>query len=294
MSCVRKILCMFLVLLMLPAVRLTVTAQEDEAQKEVIIAAGSYHTVWVNSDGTVGHVGRNRPEYLQGLKDVVQIAAHHATFGLDSEGTLVFGDDSAWTSETYQEWFDLVDIDSSECDMIGLRSDGTVITTGKGDYNTYGWSNIVDVAAGMLAIYGLRENGTVIALGKNDQNQMDVEEWTDIKEITAGNYYAAGLKKDGTVVVAGGHKWYKMDTSTWTDIVAIRGGANHLVGLKSDGTVVATGNNEDGQCLVSAWADVVALDAGFCHTVAVTSDGTLLGVGSNSHGQVDFGGQSRS
>ena len=175
---------------------------------------------------------------------------------------------------------------TSDAHTVGIKSDGTVVATGRnyeGQCNVSDWTDIVSISTGGCAYtVGLKSDGTVVAVGKNDDGQCDVSDWTDIVAISTGYQHTVGLKSDGTVVAVGENGDGQCDVSDWTDIVAISAGSYHTVGLKSDGTVVATeflGNTYNyyhGQCGVSDWTDIVAISAGSYHTVGLKSDGTVV------------------
>ncbi|MBR3803225.1 MAG: TIR domain-containing protein [Clostridia bacterium] len=181
-------------------------------------------------------------------------------------------------------------IATSDYHTVGLKSDGTVVTTidsyDREDRDKVGdWTDIIAVAAGANYTVGLKSDGTVVTTPKGDK---DMSKWTDIVAISAGSNHTVGLKSDGTVVAVGKNKNDQCEVDDWTDIVAISTGSNHTVGLKSNGTVVAAGaGNYNGECDVSDWTDIVAISASSTHTVGLKSDGTVVAVGNNSHGQCD-------
>ena len=64
--------------------------------------------------------------------------------------------------------------------MVGLKSDGTVVTAGNNDYgqcDVNGWYDITQVAAGGWHTVGLKSDGTVVAAGDNGDGQCDVDSW---------------------------------------------------------------------------------------------------------------------
>ena len=144
------------------------------------------------------------------------------------------------------------------------------------------------IYSGVSHVVGVKTNGTVVTAGNNDSRQCNVSGWEDIVAVCAGRYHTAGLKTDGTVVATKipfynrSHEqinYSQCDVGDWKDIVAISAGTWHTVGLKADGTVVAVGVNWGGQCNVSGWKEIVAISAGSCHTVGLESDGTVVAVG---------------
>ena len=173
---------------------------------------------------------------------------------------------------------------------IGLKNDGTLISSGSNDSgqcDVSDWKDIVAVSAGNRHTVGLKSDGTVVAAGSNNYGECNIEDWKDIKQISAGHCYTVGLKNDGTVIATGPGEYGKCGVTSWKDIVSISAGFTHTVGLKSDGTVVAVGENDYGQCDVSNWKDIIAISAGDNHTVGLKSDGTVVAVGDNDYGQCD-------
>ena len=165
---------------------------------------------------------------------------------------------------------------------IGLKADGTVLSTGEntnGKRNVGEWKDIIAVAAGPEHTLGLRANGTVIATGSNSYGECNVSDWTNIIQIDAGGRGSFGLKADGTVVAAGENRTGRMNINDWTNIVAIAAGPVHTVGLKADGTVVAVGYNQYGQCDVGEWYDIIQISASQYHTIGLKADGSVVAVG---------------
>ena len=99
---------------------------------------------------------------------------------------------------------------------IGLRDDGTVITTQEGYLED--WFKIVDIDAGRWQTVGLRSDGRVIAEGNNQYGECEVEDWRDIVAIAAGTWHTVGLKADGTVVAVGKNVHSESSLGGWTDI----------------------------------------------------------------------------
>ena len=196
--------------------------------------------------------------------------------------------DSAQRAEATRKMQQMVslsaDISGIGGHTVGLRSDGTVVTTESGSVVS-GWSDIVSVSTGIFHTVGLRSDGTVVAVGSNEYGQCNVSGWSDIVAISAGAQHTVGLCSDGTVVAVGWNEYGQCNVSGWSDIVAVSAGEDHTVGLRSDGTVVAMGENEDGRCDVSGWSNIVSVSAGKSHTVGLRSDGTVVAEGWNRYDQ---------
>jgi len=167
---------------------------------------------------------------------------------------------------------------------VGLKADGTVLSTGNnpnGQCNVADWTDIIAVAAGDRHTLGLKADGTVVATGMNSAGECKLDEWKDIIQIAAGNRMSFGLKSDGTVVAEGLDQFGLKRVSDWTDVAAIAVSSAHVVGLKTDGTVIAAGINDNGQCSIEDWADIIEIDVGARHTLGLKADGTVVAVGEN-------------
>lgn len=205
----------------------------------------------------------------------------------------LFWDGTVVTTNKYNKdkvstWRDIVAIACSDDHTVGLRSDGTVVTTGDntfGQSNVSDWRNIIAIACGTWYTVGLRSDGTVVAVGDNEYGQCCVKDWQNIIAIACSEYCTVGLRSDGTVVATGGNKYERFNLEGWHNIVAIACGRGYTVGLCSDGMVVATGDNESGQCNVGDWRDIIAIACGDYHTVGLRSDGTVVATGDNKYGQ---------
>ena len=155
-----------------------------------------------------------------------------------------------------EDWTDIIQIAASDKGTIGLRKDGTVITTGKKNWN--GEEYIV-------------EPGTL----------PEWENLTDIASIWGGKDAAAAIREDGSVVylVEGNEENGQNNVSGWENMVQLSVGEYHTVGLREDGTVAATGSNVNGQCDVSDWKNIVSVAAGPSATIGITVDGEILMAG---------------
>lgn len=220
------------------------TSKKPVAQQGATIAAGVFHIVGLQNDGTVVAVGTN----------------WYGQCGVES-------------------WTDIVAVAASERHTVGLRSAGTVVAVGNdgnGECDVSSWTDIIAVSAGDSHTVGVRSDGTVVAAGWNGYGQCNVGDWTDIVAVAAGTFHTVGLRSNGTVVAVGDNKNGMCDVSGWTDIIAVAAGAGHTVGLRSDGTVVAVGENKYQRCNVSGWTDIVAVAATDDMTIGLRSDGTLI------------------
>ena len=233
-------------------------AAEGKVECTPMVAAGAYHTVGLESDGTVVAVGRN-------------------------------GDGQC----NMTDWTSIEQVVGGNVHTVGLKSDRTVVAVGGNTYgqcNASGWTDIVQIATGYWHTVGLKADGTVVAVGMNGDGQCEVGGWTDIVQVAAGAYHTVGLKADGTVVAIGRSASGQCNVGGWTGITQVAAGFFHTVGVQGADTVVAAGLNTDGQCNVGGWTNVAQVAAGCWHTVGLKNDGTVVGVGDNDDGQRNVGG----
>jgi len=146
------------------------------------IAAGGFHSMALQNDGTVVVWGNN--EYDQcdepdGLNSVVSIAA-------------------GW----------------DHC--MALKNDGTVVVWGSSRYGLRdapaGLNNVVAIAAGGFHSMALQNNGTVSAWGRTNEDQCNVPPGlNNVVSIAAGAYHSMALQNDGTVRVWGNNGYGQRD-----------------------------------------------------------------------------------
>lgn len=251
------------------------------------IAAGNEHTVCLKINGSVSAVGSDRLNSCQVSQwnNIIAISAGgDRTVGLKSNGTVV----TTLGSKDTKSWQDIIAISNSDFHTVGLKKDGTVVATGlnyAGECNTRDWENIVAISTGNDHTVGLKSNGRVVAVGDNSSGECNVHSWKDIVAICAGADFSAGLKSDGTVVVTG---YYEDEINDWKDIVDIKANPelSGMLGLKSDGTVVSTSKHIE----VANWSDIVAVAHGMMYEIGLKSNGTMVAAGRNDENQcnVDY------
>lgn len=210
----------------------------------------------------------------------------------DDETILVAGDSSHFD---FTQWKDIVSISNLGSIAIGLKNDGTVVSTGPYSVDIGNWTDIVSISAGERYVIGLKSDGTVIGAGHDmGDGQLQISGWNNIVAIATGWRHTVGLDADGCVHITGYRSSNQLEEisknqSAWSNIVAIAAGGGgsvgtgHTVGLRADGTVVAVGDNSYGQCNVGEWTDIVAVAAGDWHTVGLRSDGTVVSTQPNAN-----------
>ena len=277
------------------------------------IAISSYHSVGIKSGGKVIATKDRDPglcHYLGDLDD-------------GSVGIITCKDKSyerqRRTCERAKRWSDIVAIDANSDYILGLKSDGTVITTSEdyGKRDVRKWEDIIAISAGRYHCVGLKKDGTVVSTKvwdkKNDDGQTKVGGWKDIISVYAYGEITVGLKSDGKVVCN------KNVYEDWRDIVAI----SVDTGLRADGKllkvsdysgetrivegcweniiefvssvgVVALQNNENSSVIsehgitrLDEWSEVSSLAVGGVSWLGLKKDGTVLffEVGDKHHGK---------
>ncbi len=252
------------------------------------LAAGSYHSLFLQADGTAAAAGYWKDSRcdVSWWHDVVKIAAGSRSLGLCGDGTVMFSGESQ-EDFSVAGWTQIADLDIGESNAIGVRRDGTVVITGPeipGQEQVSYWRDIRAVAVGDQAYYGLKEDGTVVTAGGSDA----VTKWRGIVQLSAGKDHVVGLRSDGTVVAAGSDRYGQCQVSGWKNVRSVSAGGGHTVALLEDGTVAAAGDNGMHQCDLESWYDIVDVSAGLYHTLGLRQDGVILAVGSDGFGQLQI------
>lgn len=243
-----------------------IEGQEEIDLREIIL----------KEDEPINPVDEDKP-----FKDANRLAVGVKSAFAVTDDLRVIGSDHKYNTSG---WTDILSIDYMYDILVGLKTDGTVITKGR-KVDTENWTDIVQVCAGIKYIVGLKEDGTVLAAGHNGDGQCNVEDWTDVRLIATGWRHTIGLTNDGKILLAGrvSSKSREMaEMYQGTNIKDIVGGGGgdigqgHTVILYNDGTCKAFGDNTYNQCDVDDWTDIVQISAGDWHTLGLKSDGTVV------------------
>jgi len=276
------------------------------------IAAGSYHTVAVKSDGTVVAWGSNTDFYGNvagqstvpaGLSGVIAVAAGGAhTLALKSNGTV-----AAWGNNNSGQVNGTAPVTTAGGNSLMLNVPA-------------GLTGIKAVAAGLehsLALANAIFQDNVTAWGSNSNGQI-------ITPFQAAEQIAVGAGGSDAVYISsydGGVHIFKdydlsphyraelqppMSLKLWQfgnhpRPVAVAAGVDHMVAARSDGTVVAWPTIETiielglpyqseavaygATTVPDGLTGVIAVAAGRQHTLALTSNGTVVAWGANHYGQ---------
>jgi alpha-tubulin suppressor-like RCC1 family protein len=223
------------------------------------LAAGAFHCLALNADGTVVAWGKN----TSGQTNVPPNATNIIRIAAGSDHSLA------------------------------LTRDGNIIAWGRnwdGQTNVpLSATSVISIAAGWAHSVALRADGTVICWGNNDLDQTNVPFFvTNAIQVAAGYYHTLALRNDHTVVSWG---LYSDVSATASNVVAIAAGYGHSLALRADGNVVAWGDNYYGQANVPAAAtNIIAVAAGYYHSLALRADGAVLAWGRGYYGTTNVPG----
>jgi len=249
------------------------------------VAAGTYHSIALASDGTV---------YTWGYNSYGQLGNGNNT---DSNVPVAVLTSGVLSGKT------ITQVAAGNNHSIALASDGTVYTWG---YNGYGQlgngtsgpgtnsnvpvavytsgvlngKTITQVAAGYNHTIALASDGTVYTWGDNYYGQLGNGDNTNnsnipvavdmigvlngktINQVAAGRYHSIALASDGTVYTWGYNYFGQLGINSNTDsnipvlvsgaligktITRVAAGGSHSIALASDGTVYTWGRNNYGQ-----------------------------------------------
>jgi alpha-tubulin suppressor-like RCC1 family protein len=238
------------------------------------IAAGSYHSLFLQSDGSVWGMGKNQfgqlgdgtyglPPYFDTNLPVQVLVAGNVTAIAAGyyHGLLLKSDGSLWA--------------------MGLNSNGQL---GDGTFNNTNRpeqivaSNVTAIAAGGYHSLFLKSDGSLWAMGYDLDGQLG-----DGVFRTNDPYFGAN-----------------QPACVASNVTAIAAGGSHSLFLKSDGSLWAMGKNLNGQLgdgtngsqfhvnspeLIVA-GGVAAISAGELHSLFFRDDGSLWGMGDNQRGQL--------
>jgi alpha-tubulin suppressor-like RCC1 family protein len=241
----------------------------------IAIAAGSFHSVALRSDGSVWTWGSNyygmlgsgtttdsySPTQVISLTGVVAISAgYYHTLALKADGTVwawgsndrgELGNPAVPVWQNYQAGYSTVPVQVS------------------------GLTGIAAIAAGKDFSLAVDSNGSVWAWGHNANGEL-------------GN----GSTSDSNVPVP---------VSGLNGVVAVAGGADHSMALRSDGSVWTWGSGGFGELgngsmadssvpvQVTGLAPATAIAAGYEHSAALLSDGKVWAWGDNGYSELGNG-----
>lgn len=198
--------------------------------------------VGLKEDGTVVDDDYRNQAMVSDWKNITALrVSMQWTTGLKTDGTIIQTDPNAGTSSILKGCQDIAEI-SPRNNLAAIKTDGSVfIANNDVQRKVSDWKDIVAVENKWGYAVGLKADGTVVTTGENTCGQSNVSRWRDIVSIATTGAHTVGLKADGTVVAAGYNEDGQCNTQDWTNVVAIAVSDWETVALKADGTVVRTG-----------------------------------------------------
>ena len=286
----------------------------EDARFAPSIAAGDYHSIALDDNGTVwgwgdngsGQLGdgtttnRNAPSRMRFVSDVFAVA------GGGNHTLALTGDGRVWA------WGD---------NSSGQLGDGTFLLRSQ-PAPVLQLTGGVAVAAGYGHSLALKKDGTVWAWGDNSSGQLGdgttenrntpkpVSNLTEVISISAGQYHNLALKKDGTLWAWGANtdgqlgdgsfhtRTVPVQVAGLSHAVFVAAGGYHGLAIQSDQRVWTWGRNWEGQVgdspydyvaapvPVTGLSGVILVAAGTSHSLALKSNGTVWAWGQNDHGQL--------
>ena len=206
-----------------------------------------------------------------------------------SNGTVQAYGDNSEGQLNCQEWKNVVKIAAKGSVLVGLTSDGKILSTNKNyQIKAAEWNKVEDIALSDTDLIALTSDHHVLSSSTTLASRFEDK---DIDLICGGyNGSIVVLDDDGVISHYSNGSATTIATVTDPDIVSqIAYGSHHIVILKTDGTVTAliTDKTESsGECDVSSWTDVIDIATGDGFTIGLKSDGTILTAGNNDYGQL--------
>jgi alpha-tubulin suppressor-like RCC1 family protein len=288
------------------------------------VAAGSDHSLFLKSDGSLWAMGNNN------FGQLGDGTADNDNYNTNFPEQIVASNVTAIAAGGYHSLF--LKSDGSLWAMgnnnFGQLGDGT---TDNDNYNTnfpeqIVASNVTAIAAGVFHSLFLKSDGSLWAMGYNASGQLGDGTYnqtnrpkqivaSNITAIAAGWTHSLFLKSDGSLWAMGYNGYGQLGDGTTdndnyqtnlpeeivaTNVTAIAAGYDHSLFLKSDGSLWAMGDNDDGELGDGTYnqatlpeqivaTNVTAIAGGSDHSLFLKSDGSLWAMGDNEWGQLGDG-----
>lgn len=231
--------------------------------------AANRFAVVLKGDGSIISTYDNVNSEAYG-KDFLAIAGSRFTLlALNKDGTVskLRPDQKYWQCEV-EDWKDIVMLSQSSTHTVGLKSDGTVISTYKiGEQLSKEYVELLNELWETSQKYDKEHLQSLLL------KTMNKYEPSLLKKA------AEDLKHYGMILLTGVKEKMPDDynVSEWRDILSVKAGRIFTVGLKADGTLIASGDiAQEALHKISLWHDISDFAVDFDVIYAVTKSGKVL------------------
>lgn len=191
-----------------------------------------------------------------------------------------------------EDWTDITQLKVCNYAIAGLRTDGTVVASGKDEYvqAVSKWNHITELYSlsyDYAIIAGLRSDGRILVAGdylgvdweheaEKSPFVKEIESWRNVKKFVMGtcygSAYAAALHEDGTV------SQYNVGDLEWCgpadDVIDLACTYGGVIALREDGTCVVT--SPDYCEITGTWTDLKQVCCGNGMAIGLRNDGTIV------------------
>ena len=249
------------------------------------IAAGNYHTVVLNSDGTVSACGDNSSGQcdVSGWKNIIQVhAGAKHTVGLRADGTVVAAGDNTYGQCNVDGWAGVTELAVNDYNTLALLKDGTIFNAG---FNSYDSIERIDgvshIFAGGYSAAAVTDSSYIAS-----HKSCGLQPGQKIVQAVMNTGYAAALQVDGSCV-------FSADAvdGEWNRMVWLDAGPTALIGVDLDGSIHFRFFRQSDTIKLTADKAILQCSAGSGHFVFLAADGEVIVLGDDSYGQCELSGE---
>ncbi len=221
----------------------------------VDVANGGDFTVGLKSDGTVvlaSNKDRDWYDEIRQWTNIVDLTYASMTtniLGLKSDGTVVVAGNNPNSSDV-SDWTDIIAIEGDSDVIVGLKVDGTVVSTHNMDV-LENWTDIAEIFVDGYATIGLKEDGTLVCT--NSDIESEISQWTDVVHVAIYRDQVAAVNSNGEVYLRNYSDVHYHFLDKLMDIAAVYATTDQLYAQRKDGTFIDVKFDYD----LSAWTGVM-------------------------------------
>lgn len=159
---------------------------------DIVMIDASYYTIGIKADGTVVYTRDKKEGFkdyrlykMKEWRDINKIVADCSAFGAEIIGINSKGEVVSTGLLDKKMWKNIVSIKMSRAEkIVGLKSDGTVVTTIYGIYNKIkDWTNIIDIYITWNEVFGIKSDGTVV-IAEDRNNKILIDEIKTVRPMS--------------------------------------------------------------------------------------------------------------